>query len=348
MSRSLPNIALVGAGLVGRQHLLAFAGVPEARLSAIVEPSQEGAALAARHGVPHHASLDAMLAGPRPDGIILATPNPLHVPQALACLAAGVPVLVEKPVAPDAAAARALAEASERRGVPVLVGHHRRHNPLIVSAHASLQSGAIGDIVSVSGTCWLYKPDGYFDAEWRRRPGAGPVLTNLSHDIDLIRHLCGEITGVMAVESRATRGFEVEDTAAMVMTFANGAVGTLSVSDTSVGPWSWELTSGENPAYPKTDAASILIGGTRGGLEIPSGRIWSNPGKPGWWEPLEHRTPTVSPAPPLQRQIAHFCAVIRGDEAPKVSARDGLRTIEVIEAVKTSARSGRRVDLVPG
>lgn len=345
MTAPIVNIALAGAGLVGRQHILALAAVPEARLCAVVDPAPGAATLANEHGVPLHATIDDLLAGPRPDAVLLATPNHLHVPQALACIAAELPVLVEKPIAQDAESAHTLVEASEKSGVPVLIGHHRRHNPLIAAAHASIHSGAIGDVVSVSGTCWLYKPDDYFEMDWRRKPGAGPIHINLSHDIDLMRHLCGEITAVMAMESHATRKFDNEDTAAMVLTFANGAIGTLSVSDTTVGPWSWELTSGENPAYHKTDASCLLIGGTRGALEIPSGRIWSNPGKPGWWEPLNHETPTITPARPLERQISHFCAVVRGEAHPLVSAREGLRTLQVIEAVKTSAETGRRVDI---
>ena len=72
---------------------------------------------------------------------------------------------------------------------------------------------------------------------------------NLIHDMDLLRHLCGEVTSVQAFESNAARGIR-EDSAVILLRFANGALGTVTVSDTIVAPWSWELTTGgENPAY---------------------------------------------------------------------------------------------------
>ena len=86
-------------------------------------------------GVEWFADTAQMLAAVNPDGVIIANPNTLHVSTALTCLAAGVPVLLEKPVGVDLAEVRTLLAASRDSGVPVLVGHHRRHNPLIVRAH---------------------------------------------------------------------------------------------------------------------------------------------------------------------------------------------------------------------
>ena len=78
--------------------------------------------------------------------------------------------------------------------------------------------------------------------------GAGPVLVNLIHDIDLLRFLCGPITSVRALMSNAVRRNPVEETAGILLGFASGAIGTVTVSDAVPAPWSWELTAGENPA----------------------------------------------------------------------------------------------------
>src|SRR5947199_5815424 len=92
------RIAVAGAGLIGLRHIEEIRKSRSAELSAIVDPSPNAAEVASRERVPVHRSLDALIATERPDGIILATPNQLHVEQGLQCIAAAIPVLVEKPV----------------------------------------------------------------------------------------------------------------------------------------------------------------------------------------------------------------------------------------------------------
>src|SRR5690606_31041559 len=93
------NIAVLGAGLIGRQHMLRIQASESCALSAIVDPAPGSRAVADEAGVAHFQTLAQLLAEARPDGIIIGTPNAMHVDQALECLAAGVPALIEKPVA---------------------------------------------------------------------------------------------------------------------------------------------------------------------------------------------------------------------------------------------------------
>jgi predicted dehydrogenase len=339
------SLAVVGAGLVGKRHVAAIAETADAVLACIVDPSEDARVYAEETGAPWYPNLAAMIGEEGPDGVILATPNQLHVEHGLECVAAGIPMLVEKPIADDVASARQLVEAAERADVAILVGHHRRHNPLIQAARQSLASGAIGTVVAVHGMFWVYKPDDYFDVEWRRRPGAGPAFINLIHDIDLLRHLCGEILWLQALESNAVRGNQVEDSAAILVRFQNGALGTINLSDTIVSPWSWELTAGENPAYSPTGESCYWIGGTHGSLELPNARLWRNRGTRSWWEPIDPEPLRVDHEDPLVRQARHFCRVIKGREQPLVSGREGLKTLQVVEAVKRSARTGKPVTL---
>lgn len=334
------RLGLVGAGLIGRRHADAIRQADGVELAGIADPSAAGQAVAEAHGSFCVAGLGELIEAARPDGIILATPNTLHVPQALDCVAAGMPVLVEKPIASDAAEARRLVEAAEAAGVPVLVGHHRRHNPLIAQAKRMIAGGALGRVVAVHGQFWLMKPDDYFDVDWRRQPGAGPVLVNMIHDIDLLRYLVGEVEGVRALTSNAVRGHAVEETAAVLLGFAGGALGTFALSDTVVAPWSWELTARENPAYPATGQSCYLIGGTHGSLSLPDLTLWHNDGKRSWWEPMSATRAPVPQDDPLVAQVLHFADVIRGAAQPLVPGREGLRTLEVIEAVLASARAG--------
>lgn len=333
------RVAVAGVGLIGRRHVEAIRHTDGVTLAAIVDPDHRTRSVAE---VPWFPTLAELPAG-SVDGVILATPNGMHVDGGLACVAMGLPVLVEKPLATDVAGARRLVDVAEAHGVAVLTGHHRRHNPLIAAAKAMIESGEIGRVVSVQAMFWLRKPDAYFDVGWRRQPGAGPVFINLIHDIDLLRHLVGEITAVQAITSNVARGFDVEDTAVIVFEFESGALGTANVSDAIPGPWSWELTSGENPVYPQTDQACYLIGGDRGSLELPSLGVWSHADGGGWYDPIGVRQGSFEEADPLVRQVEHFAAVIRGDATPLVSGREGLMTLAVIEAITVAARDRRRV-----
>ena len=335
-----PRIALVGHGLVGRRHVRAM-GAAGAELAAIVEPAPDGETPA-----PVFSSLDAMFEAEAPDAVILASPTPLHVEQALACIEREVPVLVEKPLAVTAAQGKRIVDAAAARNVPVLVGHHRRHNPLVAAAHEAVHTGRLGALRVAHAQCWFHKPQSYFDvALWRKQKGAGPVSVNLVHDVDLLRHLVGEIASVHARAAPSARGFENEDVAVATFAFENGALGTITVSDTVASPWSWELTAREHPIYPPTDQSCYLLGGTEASLSLPDLRLWSHESEPDWWSPIAATALLRDAADPLVRQIEHFARVVAGTEAPLVSAAEGLRTLRVIEAIETSAREGRTVEL---
>jgi predicted dehydrogenase len=332
--------------LVGKRHAEAIHRLKHVDLVGIVDPSDAGRNYAADWGLPWFASLTEMFAKERPDGVILATPTPLHVEQGLQCVAEGYPTLVEKPVSTSAAEARILVEAAEKAKVPLLVGHHRRHNPLIQKAREVIDAGEIGQIRSVHANCWFYKPDYYFDeAPWRKRKGAGPISVNLVHDVDLIRYLCGEVVSVQAQAAPSTRGFENEDVAAAVLRFESGAIGTVTVSDSVVSPWSWELTSREYPIFPPTAQSCYLLGGSHGSLSVPDLTLWSNKGTRDWWKPISATTLPREASNPLVSQIAHFAAVIAGKEAPLVSGLEGLKTLQVIDAIQSAAKSGETVFL---
>lgn len=337
------RIALIGAGNMGRQHYQHLLQVPAARLCAVADPGLGAADFAAECGVPYFAEHRRMLDEAQPEAVMVANPNNLHVATALDCLAAGVPVLLEKPVGVNLDEVRELVAASRDCGVPVLVGHHRRHNPLIAKAREVLAEGELGRLVNVTALWQLQKPASYFDVPWRREPGAGFLLTNLVHDLDLLRYLCGEVVQVQAFTSNTVRGLPNEDNAAILLQFENGALGSLTGSDGVAAPWSWELDSGESPVYPRQyDQPCYLLAGTQGALSIPQLQRWhyAEPGA-GWHQPLLRGSESFVPGEALRRQLEHFVRVARGEEQPLTDAADGGRTLALIEAVREAAASGR-------
>ena len=345
------RIAVAGAGGIGSRHIEEIARSAAARLAAIVDPSPNAKAVAEREGVPLYASLQDLLRAERPDGVILATPNQLHVAQGLECVAAGIPTLVEKPLGHTYAEGLRLCEAAERAGVALLVGHHRRHSPILHKAVEIVQSGALGTLVGVLGSAVFYKPDseGYYDGPnaWRREPGGGPILLNMIHEVGNLRAMVGEIVAVQAFASSGTRRFNVEDTVAISLRFANGALGAFLLSDTAASPKSWEQTAQENKAYATyEDEDAYTLMGTRGSLGIPTMRLryYERDDARSWFEPFQLRVEAVERDDPLARQIDHFAAVIRGEAAPLVTCRDGLQNLRVTDAIAQAARSGCAVE----
>ena len=150
------RMAIAGLGLVGLRHAKAISHINSISLI-------DSKKYASAKGLPHFDALDELIEAVQPDGIILATPTTLHVAQGRLCVDAGIPVLIEKPLANNLAEGEALVKHAEAANVPVLVGHHRRFNPIIRKAHNIISEGQIGEVKSVHATCWFYKPDSYFD-----------------------------------------------------------------------------------------------------------------------------------------------------------------------------------------
>jgi predicted dehydrogenase len=345
-------IAVVGAGLIGMRHMQLIDANPATQLAAIIDPAAAASALAQQRGVPYFSNLPDYLAQVaqggtvRPHGIILATPNAMHVDGALACLQAGIATLVEKPVADSLADAKRLLRVAQEQSTPLLIGHHRRHSSILQQVRQTLDSGLLGQTVSLTGTALFYKPDHYFDAgPWRRMAGGGPVLINLIHEIDSLRYLLGEVVQVQAMTSNAIRQFAVEDSAAISLRFASGALASFTLSDTAAAPRSWEQTSQENPDYPSYPHQDCyFISGTRGSIAVPTMQVWHYDGAPSWWTPFVSTQLAQQQRDPMAQQLLHFCDVMRGLAAPQVSVTDAVGSLAVTLAVIEAARTGGTIE----
>lgn len=339
------RIGIVGAGRMGRRHAGFVSRSHGAHVTAVADPASS--ALADELGVPaftdHRQLLDSGLA----DAVIVANPNTLHVPTALDTVAAGIPTLLEKPVATSLDEAVQLMTAVERTGTPVLVGHHRRHHPAVAAARRAIADGTIGDLVVVNGIWASRKDDAYFDIDWHRQPGAGVMLINVVHDLDLLRHLCGEITLVQAITSNTARGNAVDDTVALSFAFENGAIGAFAASDAAVSPWTWDQGTEDDPAFPYTpDAATYFIAGTRASLSLPRLHVHgaADPARtPDWLAPLDGWYLPAESGDAFTHQLEHFLAVARGETMPLVTVRDAARTQALMEAVLRSAAEERPI-----
>ena len=333
------KLAVVGAGLIGSKHARLIRGQPECSLVGICDLDSGRRPVAEEFEVPFYRDLSNLLEQQQPEGAIVSTPNGTHLAVAEVCAGKGVDLLIEKPIADTLPAARRIVEVADAAGCRVLVGHHRRHNPLVREARSLVQGGALGRLVAVSMMWALLKPTDYFQVGWRsRRPQGGPLLINLIHELDILRYICGEIRQVYAQSASVARGLEVEDTLSITLSFAGGALGSIVASDATPSPWSYEIASGENPYYFHTSQNCYHFLGSEGALAFPRMELWryGDPARAGWQHPLSQARRQVEPADPLDLQLKHFCRVVRGEESPLVDGVDGAHSLAVALAVQES------------
>lgn len=354
MSTSLRKIkvALIGGGHIGPRHGQSILSNPSLQLVALVDPASHAASIATSLKTAHYTSLTSLLSSKdKPDAAVICTPNSTHVPLTLQLIEAGIHVLVEKPICVNISEGLELIEAVKKekkkgeKGVKVLVGHHRRFNPYLLSTKYALSSNQIGKIIASQGIWALKKPAEYFNGagEWRRDSGAGgPILINLIHEVDLLQYLLGPITLVSAFATGKQRGFDAEEGAAIILRFKSGVVGTFILSDNTPSPWNFEGGTGENPMIPKNSENEDIGGfyrmlGTEGSLSVPDLTIR----KGVWNEELAKETIGVEKEKiPFDLQMEHFVKVVKGEKESNCTVEEALSAMVVCEAVKRAVLKG--------
>jgi len=312
-------------------------------LVGIADPTPEAEELARNVGVPWFANYGQMMEVAGPREAMVATPNVTHARIAMDWMTRGLPVIVEKPIAHTIEDAQLICDVSRNNGVAALVGHHRRYNPIARRAKEVIASGKLGRPVAATVLSTWRKPDAYFDVVWRRQRGGGPILINLIHDIDLLRHLFGEIETVQAIVSNAVRGFVVEDTGAITLQVPQRR----SRHDHRVRldgrSLEWDLNAGESKHFPRQDADAYFLSGTEASITLPRLEIWEYRRGRGWHDSLTVERTALHKACPYAEQWRHFRALVEGRAPPRCAALDGLRTLEATLAVHTAAQAERPV-----
>jgi predicted dehydrogenase len=340
------TIGVIGAGLIGRKHLRKLSEQPDYDLVGIADVNVD--AVAAEYPKTRvFADYRKLLDEARPQAAIIASPNQLHAETGIECARRGIHILIEKPVTDTLRTAAALIAEIRKGGIKSLVGHHRRHHLQVRTLKALLGEGRIGDVVGVSAIWATHKPADYFEiAPWRTEPGGGPILLNLIHEIDFLRFTVGEIVAVEAAASNRQRGFAVEDTAAALIEFESGALGTFFISDNAVSPWTTEQGVGESPEFPFSGQSNYRFMGRRGAIEFPELVQWTQAGgAQDWNQPIQAQRIHAPTIDPYAAQLDHFRDVIRGTVPSLQPVEDGARTLVATLAIAEAAAEGRRIDL---
>lgn len=314
------RIGLIGAGGIAHEHLPAWLSLG----TEVSVFSEAGApALVERFGGRVVDSLDELLAGC--DAVDIATPTPSHAGLALAALAAGRPVVCEKPLARTAADAQQVIEAFEAAGLPLFPGHVVRFFGEYAAMHAAVAAGAIGEVAVQRFTRTGSAPAaGWFHDD---ELSGGLVLDQSLHDLDFARWNAGEVATAYALESAAEGVRSVQ----VVLRHVAGALSYVH------GTW----------ARPgSTFRTTFDVAGTGGVLTHDSAQhpplstdLGARP--PAGAADGQGLLPAMPYESPFRTELGEFLVALRGGPPPRVTARDGLAAIRIAEAAQRSLRTGR-------
>ncbi len=341
------RLGLVGMGMIGRVHAETMSRMRELEFVAASDIDPKHRKTAEEVGARFYQSYEEMIEKEKMDGVVIAVPNELHLPVGAKCAEKKLHLLVEKPIASSLLDADHLIEVAKANGVHLLVGHHRRHNPLIEAQRETVRGGGIGKLVGVTVLWALYKPSDYFKGPfaWRAAKGGGPILINLIHEIDNLRYVCGDVKRLYAEVSNSARRFPVEDTVSISLRLENDALATIFLTDTSPSNIGYEANTQENVFFYHSQKTCYYYFGTEGSITFPQLRklYYPDPAKAGWQFPISETGLKVDREDPYTRQLRHFCRVIEGKEIPRVSGEDARRTLEVTLAIQKSGETGQPV-----
>ena len=337
------GVGMVGLGMAVAPHAMALRDLEaagRARLVGGFSPSAERrAGFAARWEAPAFDSLDALLAAPGLDLVLVLTPPAAHLPVAEAAAMAGKHLLVEKPLEFDLARAEALVAMAGRAGVTLGVVFQHRFRPAALRLKAALDSGLLGDPLAASATIRWWRDAAYFAQAGRgmkARDGGGVLLTQAIHTIDLLLHLMGPVAEAAAfARTSPLRAIDTEDIVAATLRFAGGAIGTL------------DATTVARPGFPER----IEIAGTRGSAMLVAERLELHAeGAPP--EILDHGSAGGGGADPMafdhgphRALLTEMLDAIAEGRAPTNSGASALAVQRLIEALLRGAGEGRFVTL---
>ena len=323
---------VMGASWIGADFVIPALRESGAEVVAVYSSDPDRAqAYAARKEIPSaYSSVPEFMSDPAVEAVYISSRNQLHHEQVLAAAAAGKPVLCEKPMATTLDQAREMVAACDRAGVVLAVNHHMRNAPTLRTMKRLLHEGAIGQPLAIRIFHAFRLPE--FLQTWRvsdRDAGGGAILDLTVHDADTVRFLLDdEVAEVVAIASRQrSPDAAVEDAVMGVMRCVGGTV--VSFHDA--------YTIGGAPTGVEIHGTVGSLIGTEVLRQGPIGEVVLRFG--------EAETPVdVGPRENLYVQgIRRFTEAIRGNGAPDVTGRDGLRSLAIALAVAQAARTGQRV-----
>ena len=330
MSEKNLRVGLIGLGSMGRHHARVIRATPGMDLVAVADPAGDKFGVAGELPVlPDVAALiDAGL-----DAAMVAVPTIYHEDVALALAEAGVHTMVEKPIAATAASGRRVAEAFDKAGLVGAVGYVERCNPALRALRERLDAGELGQVYQV-----LTRRQGPFPA---RISDVGVVKDLATHDIDLTAWVAGAPYESVSAQVAYRSGRENEDMVVATGRLANGVIVSHTVNWLTPFKERVTIVTGEKGAFVADTLTGDLTFYANGTVESTWDQIANFRGV-SEGDVIRYAIPKREP---LALEQAHFRDAVRGDASGIVTMAEGVATLDVIDAVLTSAAENRTVTL---
>ena len=351
------RVGILGCGKVSHLHAKALAGIPEAGFVAALSRSQDKAAsFAAAYGAAGYSDPGRMIDEASLDAVIVCTPHPFHAQSAVPFLKAGIPALVEKPLAASLADCDLMIEAARVSGCALATVCQRRWYEPVLRVRRAIDTGKLGLPALGTTTILGWRDEAYYASDpWRGTwdmEGGGVLVNQAPHQLDLLLWFMGPAAELFGYWGNLNHPFiEVEDTAVAVVRFQNGGLGNILVSNSQKpgihGKVHVHGRSGAS-AGVQTDGGAMFIAGMTGILEPPVNDLWTVPGEeknlPLWQKQDADAFATIDPTIHFHRlQIRDFLEAVVAKREPLVTAADGRRTVELFTAIYRSQRNRRPV-----
>ncbi|MGP9504163.1 Gfo/Idh/MocA family protein [Specibacter sp. AOP5-B1-6] len=334
----MPRIAIIGCGDVATVHFEAVSAIEGTELVAVcdTDPGRLVAASEAR-GVPGYSDLVRMLEEARPDVVHVCTPHNQHADPAIAALERGINVISEKPLASTMADGERLAAAATSSSARIGICFQNRYNQAVQAMAQRLAAGEFGAVLGGSGTVlWSRTAEYYENRPWRGSwagGGGGLMMNQAIHTLDLLQWMMGEVTAVKGHAATHALGgtIDVEDTAELVLTHANGArsVFYATLANSVNAPVTVDIVAEKATLHLRGD---LTIAHADGSVEVVEERRAASGGRDYWG--VSH-----------QLYIADFYAQL-GQEGPFwINPDEALKTLRIIKEVYAQSYPARLADV---
>ena len=342
------GFGIVGSGLMAGVYANALADDTTNTRFVGVTVGTRAPGLAEKYGVEHIASFEAMLERPDIDAVVLATPHSAHLPETLAAARAGKHIFLEKPMALNAAECRQMIDATTAAGVKVTVGQVTRRMEASQVARRMIDSGEIGDVRMVQ--TWRGQSGGlpFAPGAWAQDPReGGPFLDWGSHGCDVTRWYAGADAVLAFGQYAKYDPTETVQPSAMVQfTFANGVMGhiwmTYELPHAALGTRARYVVIGSKAILDIAAYGQVKRSREDGGWDVVYQSDDFHGPDAGWGYPSRYMRQGFA------RQVQDLTNAIANGTPMEVSAEDGLKAVEMVEAATRSAETGESVRMPLG